>query len=71
MHNAIVHHLLSGALLVHKTQTTNPLANSSQVLLVGMMPYGLEYLFGQFGSALLAVSPLKFLYLQLLAGREA
>lgn len=71
MHNEIFDHLLADAQLVPKQWATKPLANSSQVLLFSVMPYGMEYLFGQFGAAVLAVSPLKFLHLQLLAGREA
>lgn len=71
MHNAIVHHLLADAQLVPKQWATNPPANSSQVLLFSGIPDGMEYLFGQFGPAVLAVSPLKFLCLQLLAGRAA
>ena len=60
MHNAIAHHLLTDAQLVLEQQSTPP-SQLPPVYILGMMSYGTEYPFGQFGSAVLAVSPPSFL----------
>ena len=60
MHNAIAHHLLDTAQSVPRHQPL-PSGQLPLVLLFSMMPYGVEYAFGQFGSAVLAVSPPSFL----------
>lgn len=39
-----------------------PVANSPQFHMLSMTSYGMDYRFGQFGSAVLAVSHATFLY---------
>ena len=73
MHNAIAHHLLTDAQSVPEQRSTPP-SQLPPVYILGMTSYGMEYSFGQFGSAVLAVSPPNFLCpSSLLAGwaREA
>ena len=60
MHNAIAHHSLSNAQLVPKQRSAPP-SQLLPVYILGMTSYGMEYPFGQFGSAVLAVSPPNFL----------
>lgn len=68
MHNAIAQHQLTNAQPVPKQQSRPP-ANLRSFLFI-MTSYGIEYPFGQFGSAVLAVSPPSFLCTSsLLAGR--
>ena len=59
MHNAIAHHSLTDAQLVPKQRSLPGQLPPFYVL--GMMSNGMEYPFGQFGSAVLAVSPPNFL----------
>ena len=56
MHNAIAHHLLTDAQLVPEQRST-PAGQLPPVYTLGMTSHGLEYPFGQLGSAALAVSP--------------
>ena len=68
MHNAIAYHLLTDAQLVPKQQSTPP-SQLHPIYILGMMSYGMEYLFGQVGSVVLAVSPPNFMCpFSLLAG---
>ena len=67
MHNAIAHHSLTDAQLVPEQRSLHP-GQLPPVYILGMTPYGLEYPFGQFGSAALAVSPPNFLCPSSLAG---
>ena len=60
MHNAIAHHSPTDAQLVPEQQFTPP-SQFLPVYRLGMTSYGMEYSFGQFGSAVLAVSPPSFL----------
>ena len=60
MHNAIAHHSPNDAQLVPKQQSAPP-GQLPPVYILGMMSYGMEYSSGQFGSAVLAVSPPSFL----------
>ena len=60
MHNAIAHHSLTDAQLVSKRQSA-PRGRLPLVYILGMTSYGMEYSFGQLGSAVLAVSPPNFL----------
>ena len=58
MHNAIAHHSLTDAQLVPKQQSTPPPPGQlPSVYILGMTSHGMEYPFGQFGSAVPAVSP--------------
>ena len=59
MHNAIAHQLPTNAQLV--LEQWSPQANSPPVYILDMTSHGMEYPFGQFGSAALAVSPPSFL----------
>ena len=59
MHNAIAHHSPTDAQLVPK-QWSAP-GQLHPVYILGMTSHGMEYPFGQFGSAALAVSPPNFL----------
>ena len=68
MHNAIAHHVLTNAQLVPEQQSTPP-GQLPPLYILGMTSYGMECPFGQFGSAVLAVSPPNFLCIpSLLAG---
>ena len=59
MHNAIAYHLPTDVQLVPEQRfPTTPLA---PVYILDMTSHGMEYPVGQFGSAVLAVSPPKFL----------
>ena len=71
MHNAIAHRSPTDAQLVPKRQSTPPYSSQlPPVYILDMTSHGLEYPFGQFGSAALAVSSPKFLCpSSLLAGR--
>ena len=60
VHNVIAHHSLTDAQLVPEQQSTPP-GQLPPVYILGMISYGMEYPFGQFGSAVLAVSPPSFL----------
>ena len=60
MHSSIAHHLPTDAQLVPKQRSTPP-SQLPPVYILGMTSYGMEYPFGQFGSAVLAVSPPRFL----------
>ena len=60
MHNAIAHHSPTDAQLVPEQRSAPP-GQLPPVYILGMMSYGMEYSFGQFGSAVLAVSPPSFL----------
>ena len=60
MHNAIAHHSPTDAQLVPEQQSA-PLSQLHPVYILGMTSCGMEYPFGQFGSAVLAVSPPSFL----------
>ena len=55
MHNALAHRLLSDA---QPAPEQRPLASFPPVSILGMTPCGMEYAFGQLGSAVPAVSPL-------------
>ena len=55
MHNAIAHHLLTNTQLVPEWRSLP--APLPPVYILGMTSHGMEYSFGQFGSAVLAVSP--------------
>lgn len=59
MYNAVAHHLLINTLPVPEQQSVH-LGQLPLVYILGMMPYDMEYPFGQLGSAVLAVSPLNF-----------
>ena len=59
MHDAIAHHSPINAQLVPKQQSLP--GQLPPVYILGMMSHGTEYPFGQFGSAILAVSPPNFL----------
>ena len=59
MHNAIAHHLLTNAQLVPEQQSLP--GQLPPVYILGMTSHGMEYPIGQFGSAVLAVSPHSFL----------
>ena len=61
MHNAIAHHSPNDAQLVPKQRSTPP-GQLSPVYILGMTSYSMEYSFGQFGSAVLAMLPCSFLY---------
>ena len=68
MHNAIAHHSPTDAQLVPEQRSAS-LGQFAPVYVLGLTSYGMEYSFGQFGSAVLAVSPPSFLGLSsLLAG---
>lgn len=54
MHNAIDYHTPTSAQTVHEQQL--PFQPHPQVLLLSTMSYGIEYPFGQFGSAALVLS---------------
>ena len=54
IHNAIAHHSPTAVQLVPKQR-------SPPVYILDMTSHGLEYSFGWFGSAVLAVSPPEFL----------
>ena len=56
VHNAIAHHSLTDAQLVPEQRSAPP-SQLPPVYILGMSSYGMEYPSGQFGSALLAVSP--------------
>ena len=56
MHSTIAHHQLTNAQPVPKQQ--QPPSQLPQPLLPRMSSYGLGHTFGQFGPAVLAVSPL-------------
>ena len=60
MHYAITHHLPTDAQLVPEQQSTPP-GQLPPVYTLSMTSYGMEYPFGQFGSAVLAVSLPNFL----------
>ena len=60
MYNAIAHHSLTDAQLVPEQRSASP-SQLPSVYTLGMTSYGMEYSFGQFGSAVLAVSPPSFL----------
>ena len=60
MHNAIAHHSLTHAQLVPEQRSARP-GQLPPVYILGMMIHGMGYPFGQFGSAVLAVSPPNFL----------
>ena len=60
VHNAIAHHSPTDAQLVPEQRSTAP-SQLYPVYILGMMSYGMEYSFGRFGSAVLAVSPPSFL----------
>ena len=60
MHNTVAHHSLTDAQLVPKQRSAPP-NQFPPVYILGIMSYGMEYSFGQFGSAVLAVSPPSFL----------
>ena len=60
MHDAIAHHRLTDAQPVPEEQML-PLCQLPPVYALSMMSYGMEYPFGKFGSAVLAVSPPSFL----------
>ena len=55
MNNAIAHHPPTDAQPVPKQQP--PPASFPPVYILSMTSYGMEYAFGQFGSAVLAVLP--------------
>ena len=59
MNNAIAHHLPTDAQLVPEQPL--PPGQLPPVYILGMTSHGMEYPFGQFGSAVLAVSPPSFL----------
>ena len=59
MHNAIAHDLPTDAQLVPEQRS--PPGQLPPVYILGMTSHGVEYPFGQFGSAVLAVSPPNFL----------
>ena len=59
MLSAIAHHPLIDAQLVPERRF--PLSLLPPVHILGMMSHGMEYTFGQFGSAALTVSPPSFL----------
>ena len=59
MYSAIAHHLLTDAQLVPKQQF--PPTPLPPVYILDMTPHSMEYPFGQFGSAALAVSSPNFL----------
>ena len=59
MHNAIAHHSPTDAPLVPDQQSAPP-SQLPSVYILGMTSYGMEYPFGQLGSAVLAVSPPNF-----------
>jgi len=59
-YNAIARYPLTNAQPIHEQQTLPP-SHLPPVLLFSVMSYGMEYPFGQFGSAVLAVSPPSFL----------
>ena len=60
MHNAVAHHSPTDAQLVPEQRSAPP-SQLPPVYILGMMSYGMECPFGQFGSAVLAVSPPSFL----------
>ena len=60
MHNAIAHHSLTNAQLVPEQQSAPP-GQLPPVYILAMTSHGMEYAFGQFGSAVLAVSSPNFL----------
>ena len=69
MHNAIAHRSLTDAQSVPEQWSTPP-GQLPPVYILGMTSYGLEYPFGQLGSAVPAVSPPSFLCTpSLLTGR--
>ena len=59
MHNAIAHHPLTDAQSVPEHQSLP--APLFLIYILGMTSHGMEYPFGQLGSAVLAVSPHNFL----------
>ena len=61
MHSAIAHDVLTDAQSVPE-QRSLP-GQLPPVYILGMTSHGTEYPFGQFGSAVLAVSPPNFLFL--------
>jgi len=56
MHSAIAHHPLTDAQPVPEEQLPPP-SQLPLVYMLSMMSYGMEYPFGQLGSAALPVSP--------------
>lgn len=60
MHKAVAHHLPTDGLTVPEQQ---PPDSFSPVYVLSMTPYGPEYLFGQAGSAVPAVSHASILCL--------
>ena len=70
MHNATAHHSLTDAQLVPEQRSPFP-GQLPPVYTLDMTSHGMEYPFGQFGSASLAVFPPNFLCPRaLLAGHE-
>ena len=61
MHNAIAQHSLTNAQLVPEQQSVHP-GQLPPVYKLGMTSHGMEYSFGHFGLAVLAVSPPNFLW---------
>ena len=59
MYDAIAHHQLTDAQPIPEQQPCPPA--SSPQFLFSMTSYGMEYPFGQFGTAVLAVPPPGFL----------
>lgn len=66
MHNAIVHHLLTNAQPIPQQWSAAP-SQLPPVYAWDIMCCGLEYPFGQFRSAVLAMLPRSFLCLSSLA----
>ena len=60
IHNAIAHHPLTDAQPVPEQPSASP-SQLPPVYILGMASFGMEYPFGHFGSAVLAVSPPSFL----------
>ena len=60
MHSAIAHHPLTDAQPVPEEQLPPP-SQLPLVYMLSMMSYGMEYPFGQLGSAVLPVPPSDFL----------
>ena len=63
MHNAIAHHLLTDAQQVPE-QGLLPPGQLPSVYILSMTPHGMEYPFGQFGSAVLADPSQLLVHLQ-------
>ena len=68
MHSAIAHHLLTDAHPIPE-QRSHPPDQLTPVDILSMTSYGMEYPFGQLGSAVLAVLPPSFLCTSSLAER--